>query len=795
MFITIGLVLVAVAAILAAIGVWLVRRPWPQVNGTIDLPGLSAPVEVIRDQWGVPHIYASNEHDLIYAQGYVHAQDRLWQMEFQRRVAGGMLSAFLGKSALQMDRLTRAIGLRRSAENDWAVLDDDTRDMLSAYAEGVNAYIETHRRRLPLEFTILRLDPTPWSPIDTLSWSKMMCHDVCHNYKFELVRARIVAKLGEEAAQELMPPYAEGAPIIMPPEVCEYAWLRGASHEEHDGVAAFLHDPGIDRGSNNWVVHGSRTATGMPLLANDMHLVLSMPCIWYEVGLHAGRFDSVGFSTPGAPLVIVGHNSRIAWGVSNMGSDVQDFYIEKLNDLHRPTQFASAGEWHDLEIAHEIIDVKGQEPVQLDVLITSHGPIVNDAFEVLEDAEPMALRWVALDGSRLFRAVALLNQARNWEEFRHAISYWDVPSQNFVYADVDGNIGYQSSGKTPIRVPGHSGLLPVPGWTGEYDWKGFIPYDDMPSVLNPPAGYIVTANNKVVPDDYPCHLSYEWAAPFRAQRAIDLLADEEDATIETMRRIQADSYSLPAEAMRPYLLALDPEDDLQARALALVEAWDLHCDADQAGAAVYQAWLWFVVKNLLGDELGDELIKDYMFYYSAIVAEMIEWLARPDTRWFNDVSTPQVETRDDILRRSLADAVGWLIKHHGPTPERWQWGRLQTMTFVHQPFGHCGIRPVERLFNTKTVAARGDAFTVNAAAYQFEKPFVMRAGVSQRQIIDLSDLENSLAIHSTGQNGQLFHPHREDFVSAWQNVEYHPMLFGRDVVAANAKRILTLTPL
>lgn len=791
---TVGIGLLIIVVVLVGVTAWFVRRPWPQVSGTLAVPGLVSPVEVIRDGWGVPHIYAENEHDLFFAQGYVHAQDRLWQMEFNRRIGSGTLSAALGEATLDTDRFLRTIGLRRAAEKDWARLDDDIRSIMEAYAAGVNAYIETHRGRLPLEFTILGVDPSLWTPLDTLAWGKVMSYDLGGNYELELLRARIIAELGEQAAQQLLPPYANGAPVIVPPEARTYTWLRGASFGGLDALAAILGDRGLPWGSNNWTVHGSRTATGAPMLADDTHLGLNMPSIWYENGLHGGRFDGVGFSFPGVPLVIIGHNARIAWGVTNLGPDVQDFYIERLNDLAHPTQYEFMGEWQDLQVEQEVIEVKGQSPVILDVLITRHGPIMNDVIGDLAEAEPMALQWTALDGTYLFKAVRNLNLAANWDEFRQALSDWDVPSQNFVYADVDGNIGYQAPGKIPIRAPGHQGLVPVPGWTGQYEWQGFIPFDELPSVLNPATGFIATANNKVVPDDYPYHLAYEWAAPYRAQRITDLLAANDNLTQEEIRDIQAQTYSLPAEAFRPYLLAIEPEGEIQARALALLEAWDLRNEADRPGASVYQVWYWFLLQNTLADELDDQILEDYREYSSLHVPMMLDLMTQPDSPWFDNTTTPQLETRDDILRRSLADALIWLGERQGNDPEKWGWGRLHTMTFVHQPLGQSGIALLEQLFNSKPIPARGDNFTVDAASFRFTDPFSVYHGTSQRYIADLGDLDQSRTIHTTGQSGQLFHPHREDFISLWQDVESHPMLFSREAVEVNAEKILTLVP-
>jgi penicillin amidase len=788
-----GIMLLVLVVILAAAGTWFVRRPWPKVKGDIAVEGLSAPVQVIRDEWGVPHIYAENEHDLFFAQGYVHAQDRLWQMEFNRRVASGTLSAILGNATLDTDRFMRTIGLRRAAEKDWALAEGETREALQTYADGVNAFIESHLDRLPLEFTILGTEPEPWTPVDTLAWGKVMSYFLCGNYDSELLRARLIAGLGTEAAQQLVPPYPESGPVIVPPEALSYSWLRDAEFLDLDAAAFGSGLPRTDWGSNNWVVHGSRTATGLPLLADDMHLGLDMPAIWYENGLHGGPFDSVGYSFPGVPMIIVGHNERIAWAVTNLPSDVQDFYIEKLDDAAHPTQYEFEGEWRDLGVLYETIEVKDSSPVPLQVRSTHHGPIMNEVLGNLPQAEPLALKWTALEGTQLFNAVRGINLATNWDEFRQALTFWDAPSQNFVYADVEGNIGYQSPGKIPIRAPGHQGSVPVPGWTGEYEWQGFIPFDELPRTFNPPAGFIATANNKVVTDDYAYRITDDWAAPYRAQRITDLLAADDSITVEDMRNIHAQTYSLPAESLRPYLSAVEPADDLQARALDLFKQWDLYNEADSTGASVFQVWYWFLVDDVFRDELGDALMDRYRAYSNTHMPLLIDWMAQPDNPWFDDVNTPEVETRDDVLHSSLADAVNWLSDNYGEDSDEWQWGKLHTKTFVHNPLGQSGIGAIEWLFNSEPIAARGDGFTVDAASFSLNAPFAMGGGVSQRYIADLSDFANSLSIHTTGQSGHLFHPHREDFIPLWQNVEYHPMVYDRDQVEANAEATLTLS--
>ena len=791
---TIIIVLLIVLLLIAGGGYVFVRRSFPETDGTIQVADLKSRVEVYRDQQGIPHLYADNLEDLFFAQGYVHAQDRLWQMEFNRRIGNGTLSEVLGEATLSTDRFLRTIGLRRAAEADWAVLDDKTRLILESYAAGVNAFIESHKDRLPLEFTILGFKPAPWTPLDSLVWGKMMCWDLGSNWETELLRAELVDKLGEEKVQELLPPYPDEGPFIIPSEVKSYAGLGAGILDEYAGVESLLDWGGEGVGSNNWVVDGTRTTTGMSLLANDPHLGLGLPSVWYEMGLHGGGFDVVGASFPGVPCIIIGHNQHIAWGVTNVGPDVQDLYIERINPAN-PYQYEYQGQWKDMEVVQEEIKVKGQdEPAVLEVRLTGHGPIINDVVKSLKDSpQVLAFRWTALEGGRLFQSVYMLNQARNWEEFRAALRHWVVPAQNFVYADVEGNIGYQTSGDIPIRANGQ-GLVPVPGWTGEYEWTGYIPFDELPSAYNPPTHFIVTANNKVVPDDYPYFISYEWSAPYRAQRIVHLLTAKDKLSVQDFRQIQADTYSIPGEQLVPYLLALEPQGTLEEQALEQLRAWDFRNEIDSPGAAIFQVFYLQLVENTFADELGEGLFEDYLdrdeFHHIALE----RLIKQPDSPWFDDVSTAEVEGRDEIVRRSFKEAIAYLSDRFGDTPSRWTWGRLHTMTFAHDPLGKSGIGPLEMLFNRGPIPARGSGYTVDAASFDYTAPFAVTHGVSYRQIIELGDWENSLFIHTTGQSGHPLHKHYADMIAPWQAVEYHPMHFDKASVEADKEGVLILTP-
>jgi len=797
-----GILILLVVIVAAGGGYFVTRRSFPAVKGTIEAAGLQSQVEVYRDSWGIPHIYASNPHDLFFAQGYVHAQDRFWQMEFSRRQGSGRLSEILGKSALGSDRFIRTVGWHRTAAQELEQLDDEIRAVLEAYAEGVNAYISTRRGRLGLEFTILGLtgvkfDPEPWTPLNTITWAKVMAWDLGGNMGTELLRAQVAARLGASAVSEVVSPYPDDYPVIVPNP------LTGATLESLPEAAFDLHFLGTGEGigSNNWVVAGSRTETGMPLLANDMHLGIQMPSIWYEIGLHCEPvgpgcpFNVTGFSFAGVPAVIVGHNDHIAWGVTNLAPDVQDLFIERINP-ENPNQYEYQGEWLDMEVVREEIRVAGaEEPVVVNARLTRHGPIINDVAGGTEDEwffgwQPLALSWTALQPGTLLQSVLLLDQASNWEDFREALSYWDVPSQNFVYADVEGNIGYQAPGRIPIRASGN-GSMPAPGWTGEYEWVDYIPFDELPRAFNPEEGYVVTANNAVVGTDFPYFLGMDWAPGYRARRIVELIEADASLSSADMQAIQGDSSPVYTQEVLPYLITLSSDKPRLAEALNLLRDWDGRAVRDSAGAALFEAFRLHLIDLTFGDELGERLLSRARNTAGIALVGLLPDEASP---WFDDVTTPPVETRDEIMLQALEEAVDELTETLGRNMNRWRWGDLHTATFENQSLGQCGIGLVEALFNRGPVPVDGSTVAVNATAYSPNDPYTVRAVPSQRQIVDLKDFTRSLSIHTTGQSGHPYHPHYSDMIDPWRNIEYHPMLFAKESIVADKKALLILTP-
>ena len=767
-------VLLTLAA--AGTGAVVVWRTFPTTAGRLLVHGLDAPVEVIRDRWGIPHLYAQSAHDLFFAQGYVHAQDRLWQMDFNRRVPSGRLSELFGEVTLSNDRFLRVIGMRRAAEEERRLLDPESAATLAAYAAGVNAGILQHGSRLPIEFTLLRYRPEPWTAADTLVFGKLLAWTLGGNWRYQLLRAHVIARFGIDGLRVLIPPDPGDGPVVVP---------AGVQPRRMPPAALLrLLDAGrlpAGLGSNSWAVSGARTASGAPLLANDPHLEAQMPSIWYEMHLVGGPYDVAGATLPGVPGVVIGHNADIAWGVTNAGPDVQDLYIEQFHATD-PNRYLFRGRGEAARVIREEIRVKGQiDPVVETVRITRHGPVINDVVEGLGPF--LALRWTALEPGTVSASLLRLDRARTWDEFRAALRLWTVPAQNFVYADRRGNIGYQLPGRIPIRARG-DGTVPVPGWTGEYEWADAIPFERLPWALNPPSGYILTANNRIVPAGYPYLLSHEWDPGFRARRIEALLAPLRRATVADMQGMQLDLMSLPGRETVRALGDLRIAEEPAAGLLADLRGWDGALGIDSRPAAIYEAFRMALLPLVFKDVLGRDLYKRYVERPEAWQVALLGLLRDPSSRWWG------AEGRDAVVAKALTQAHAVLTRSLGPDPSRWTWGRLHPMRFAH-PLGRLWV--LGWVFNAAAPPTGGDLFTINNGGFS-SSTFAQIIVASYRQVIDLGDWDRSVAVHATGQSGLPFNRHYRDFVRLWATGGYHPMLFSRPRIQQEAEGILTLTP-
>ncbi|WP_163511644.1 penicillin acylase family protein [Fodinicola acaciae] len=807
-------VLLLVGAFAVGGGTIAVRASFPQTSGSVSVPGLSAPVTVSRDAGGVPQLYASTATDLFRAQGYVHAQDRFWEMDFRRHVTAGRLSEMFGASQVDTDAAVRTMGWRRVAEREFGLLSARTKIYLQAYAAGVNAYLRTHQGlAASLEYGVLKITAPdyriePWTPVDSVAWLKAMAWDLRSNLIAELDRAQLLtAGLSRDRIEQLWPayPFAEHAPIVGGGGV-RNGTFRSATVQPavaFSGVSkAFraldLLGPGTsaDIGSNSWVIAGSRTTTGKPILANDPHLGPGMPSIWYQMGLHCRTvsagcpFSVLGYSFSGVPGIVIGHNERIAWGFTNLGPDVADLYLEKLNG----TRYQVGDEWRPLQTRKETIRIAGGSSRVVTVRSTGHGPLMSDVDPGVRRASKttaVSLRWTALDAGRTMDAVFSMALAQNWPQFREAARLFAVPAQNLVYADVDGNIGYQAPGDIPVRGLG-DGRWPAPGWDPRYDWKSRIPYDALPSVLNPQEGFVVTANQAVVGPGYPYLLTTDWEYGYRSQRIRDLITSRAKVSVADVQRMQMDTRNGNAVDVVPALLRIRLTG-FAARAQDLLRGWDFQQPAGSAAGAFFNA-TW---RHLLADTFYD----DIPAYDRESVVGNERWfavvkalLADPRSPWWDVRGTKRVESRDDILARAMTEAATELADSQGADPKGWQWGRMHQLTLRNASLGNSGIAPIEALFNRGPYAVGGGGGLVDATGWIAAKGYAVASVPSMRMIVDTADLDRSRWIDLTGVSGHAYADHYGDQTPLWQRGELRPMPFSAGAVRASAVDTLELTP-
>lgn len=791
----------------------LMRRPLPQQKGTLRLEGLHEPVEIITDQYGVPHIYAQNEDDLFFAQGYAHAQERLWQMELNRRIGSGRLSEIFGPLALEADRMSRRIGMHRAAQSEAKRLPAHSRRILEAYALGINAYIQRHKHNLPPEFTLLRFKPTPWQAADSIQWAKMMGWNLGGNWETEVVRARVVATLGAKRAAKLEAGYDAKHPLIVPPGVA-YQGINLGLLEQYEQLKQ-LSGFGMLGASNNWVVDGTMSTTGLPILCNDPHLGQAAPSIWYECHLVAGDINVIGVSFPGTPGIIIGHNEHIAWGITNAISDTQDLYVEKFNPQN-PHQYEYQGKWEEAQVVQEEIKIRGvKDPLIEEVRVTRHGPILTslptqsasssqNGHNAQATELPLALRWTGLEQCNIISSVQKLDRATNWEEFRDALRDWDVPPQNLIYGDKEGNIGYVMAGAIPIRAQGQH-LLPTPGWTGEDEWTGFIPFDELPQTFNPEQHFIVTANNRVVDDSYPYYITNEWLNGYRAQRIRDLLLSKGKLAPADMATIQADQYALPAVEIVPHILTIPTKAPLEKAAQHILRTWNYVLAPDSVAATIYTTFLRKLENIVFGAMFGadETLIQDYLGRGATILALtngyasrskplLIRLINAGDDSWFADSAIPNGPKSWPIaLSRAFNAAIEELRDKLGDDITRWHYGKIHKMTYNH-PLGM--LKPLTKIFNRGPFPVGGDIDTINMGASLPNQPEVVITVPSYRQIVNLADINSSVSGHAPGQSGHPASKHYADFIKPWLRVQHHPMLFDRPTIEENAAGTLYLTP-
>ena len=748
-------------ALIAVIGLNLfLSYSKPKISGEVIVNTLDEDVTVTRDDMGVPHIEAQSDADLYRAQGYVQAQDRLFQMDLSRRQASGRLSEVVGDGAVRTDKFFRTFSLRHAAQQSWEGYDAETQQILQWFAEGVNAFIDEVKgtNKLSFEFKLLGYEPEPWTPIDSLTIGKFMAYDLGGNWNLQAFRHWALQTYSEAEVEELMFSYPENAKSIIEANLANPVQVADAFDPE------LL--PNEFNGSNNWVVAGSKTESGEPLLADDPHLGLSSPSIWYQMHLQSPEQNVSGVIFAGIPGVILGHNEHIAWGVTNVNPDVQDLYIETVNP-ENPYEFEYDGKWYEAEVRDEPIKIKGGDVIDFEVITTKHGPVISNVM--LENEKPSAvfsMQWTALEPTRELQAVVGFNKATNWKEFEEALLDFNAPAQNFVFADKAGTIAYKANGNVPIRKKGNA-ELPVPGNSSEYGWIGYIPYDELPRVVNPSEGYVATANNEVVGEEYPYHLSNIWAQQYRYERIVELLESKEKLSVKDMKDIQMDAKNLYAVEFLPSLLETLKASKIAneyADALAILEEWNYFDTVDQSTPLIFHHLMANLKESLFIDEMPEDLYK-LMPGKSQILDEMLRESYTGETVLW-------IEKRgglEKFVTAAFEKTMDDLSDEHGSNVKKWQWGDYHQLTFDH-PLGSAN-KYLGMVLNAKKIPVDGSGITVMAAGY--DALGNVDHGASWRFVADVSDLTKAEHIVGPGQSGHVKSNWYGNQIEAWAYGTYH----------------------
>jgi penicillin amidase len=753
------------------------RRVLAQLDGEVTLDGLQEPVEVIRDRWGVPHIYAENQHDLFFAQGFIAAQDRLFQIDLWRRMAVGEIAEIEGSAGIEADRFARLVKYRGDLDEEWQSYSPDTQEIATSFTDGINAYIDHIGDRLPIEFEELNYRPQKWEPADCLG--RMSGVVMSRNFQLEPQRAKLVAEVGIEKARMLAP--ADPPLDFEPPDGLDLDDITPTKILAGLNAATAARPFSRDDGSNNWVINGARSESGKPLLASDPHRAIEMPSLRYLVHLNAPGWNVIGSGEPALPGVACGHNQRIAWGFTIICTDQADLYVEETHP-DDPTRYRVGDDWEPMEIIREQIEVRGDDqPVELELRYTRHGPVI---YQDESRNRAYALRSVGAEpGGAAYLASLAVDRAKNWEEFRDSLKRWKMPSENMVYADVDGNIGWVAAAMTPVRE-NSDGLFPVPGADGKHEWQRFLGIDELPQLFNPP-DHIATANHNILPDDYPHAIAYEWAPNYRYHRILERLQTPGKFTLDDMQSMQHDNISLAGRELAELADGFRCDEDELETCRQMFADWDGELSRDSRVGPLYAFWLEALLQECFSRHVPAELMPFVAGQRGIPV--MLPAIREPTAQWFGDDPVPE---RDRILRETFEQAVAETKAALGPDISTWRWDRLHTVTFHHA----LSARDAERAatFNRGPIGQAGDGLCPNATRY--ETPFGQISGASYRHLFDLADWDRGLATSAPGQSGQPESQHYDDLLELWQRDAYFPLLYSREAVEEAAAHRLCLTP-
>lgn len=802
------LIILIVAVLLIIPGIFIVRgileQSVPSYSGTVQAQGLKGETQIWFDSLGIPYIEASDETDAAYALGYLHAQERLFQMELGRRAGLGRLSEILGEKTLRFDKLFRTVGIERTARKILDQTPDETRKMLEAYSEGVNTYLRLNSSRLPVEFDILGYLPEEWQPLHSIIMMRMMAWELNIAWWQDIALTRVIEKAGEQKRNDVIPSFPEDAPMLSSFNIHSSSGHNFAFFDIVKDYKEFVGITGSQAGSNNWVVAPSRSASGAAILASDPHLSHQQPGKWYLAVIRAGSLNVSGVTLAGIPAVVIGKNDSIAWGLTNVMADDADFYSVQLTKDRKG--YVIDGDTSALTVIDTEIKVKDQEPELLRIYITEFGPVVSAVHPHTADSSEqsvvreIAMKWTGNDISDEYLAAYKLNKAGNLNEFRNAVSLFKVPGQNFVYGDRKGNIAYYTGAGIPVRGGGDPRMI-LDGTTGKTRWNGYIPFADLPFAVNNSQGYIATANNRTKATPY--YISTLWEPSSRIERINRLLTDKDKHSAQDFMNYQYDRVSFYAEKVTPYILAAFNDVKVQdinlKESLMLLEAWDYSFEPQSQTPAVYSVFLYKFFENTLKDELGSELLNQYARIANVPLKIIFQLINNPAAPVFDDISTPQIETRDDIIRKSLNDALNWLENRYGENISGWQWGVVHTLTLKHFFSGNSEL--LDRYINDGPHPLGGDGTTLNLSEYPFYqhdsfgkvKEFENLVGPSMRFICDFSQPDQFYYITTGGQSGNSMSNHYKNLTSHWLAGKYMTVKTDKSSFSKN-KNLLRLIP-
>ena len=788
----VGLLVILAIGVAAIYG--YLRSTLPDYSGIQTVPGLINEVEIVRDSFGMPHIYAANDHDAYFSMGFCQAQDRLFQMDLARRAGLGRLAEILGESLVKVDKLFRTLRAALPQDDWYGKISPEGRNSLEAFAKGVNYFLETNDASLPIEFKILGYAPEPWSAFDSMAVMLYMDWTMNYAFKTELLHAAIIDRVGEKMAHELFIDYPTGFPAIVPEGEDPTARIAPAYLDALQLAGRVL---GFEAGgaSNGWVVSAQKSISGKPLFANDPHLNLSIPSIWYEGHISTPSMNVSGALVAGLPFVLGGANEHVAWGVTNSHHDDADFYLEKINpeDLN---SYRYLDRWEQMKIKREVIKVKGAGEISFEIKLTRHGPVIDDLNKhEKRKGFALAMRLVRVDFLNAFKGYWLVNRAKTIKDIEEAAGY-AKSGQNWIYADENGNIGFYFLGGIPKRK-GFTGELPVPGWDGKHEWEGYVSNREQPHLRNPKQGFIINANNKIEPKDYPYVITKYYATPDRFVRIQEMLEEKERFGPEDFEKMLADTLMVMAREWVPLIVKSLKDVELSIRekdALKQLREWDYFAGKNEVAPTVFNVFMNYLAENTFKKRLGPDLYEYYVTGDKNIPFNVLrELIQKGESSWFDDPGTQRKEGLNDVLAKSFKDSTTFLEEKLGGNVRDWKWGKIHTLTIYH-PFGKKSPL-LGKFFNLGPYPVGGSIFTVNPTYFKISKSFAVQGGASSfRHIIDFADMTNSKRILPGGISGNFMSPHYDDQIELWLAGRYRPFVLGRKEVMKDVRYRLTMKP-